>query len=180
LLYDEWEAPIVTAVEELATGLWNFDLLSRLHGAMIDMDLIAEAARTLADYRDGDPASSPYMKVAEVIEAGIVTMYARWFTGDAKLGDRWRPESPEDRELHRWLMDARHEVHAHADRTEERTLVNTNAMLGRDGPPIYAERRSSIPADKLREIAPMCDRQHARLWVETGKLKHALGSPATF
>jgi hypothetical protein len=65
------------------------------------------------------------------------------------------------------------------DRTAERTLVNTNAMAGIEAPPFYAERRSSIPAEKLREIAAMCERQHERLWVETAKLKQALDSPAT-
>jgi hypothetical protein len=180
VLYDEWESPIVTAFEELTRAVTDFDLLSRLHAAMIDMDLIAEAARALADHREGDVTDAPLVRVAPVVEAGIVTMYARSFTGEAKLGDRWRPVDEADRELHEWLMAARHGVHAHADRTEDRMLVDTNALAGVEGPPIYAERRKTIAPEKLRAIAEMCQRQHARFWIETGQLKLSLGSPATF
>jgi hypothetical protein len=178
------DCPVATAIEDLAEGLARFDLLTRLHIAMTDMDLIATTARELARYRhpiggDEEPVHSPYTLVEQAAEVGLVVMYARSFTGDAKLGDQWRPEDKGDRQLHRRLLDLRHQVHAHADFTDARTLVDTTSMLGGDGPPIYAEVRAQLSRQELTAIAELCERQFARFWTVTGELKLELGSPAS-
>ena len=177
VLYEEWDAPIGTALAELAGGLPDFDLLVRLHIMMTDMELVADAARDLAAARDDTSVQHPLRLVDGVLEVGIVTMYARSFTGEYAVGDRWRPEGGADRELHKKLIVARNEVYAHAVRTPSRTLVNTTALLGGDGPPIYAEQRDQLGAARLRAIEAMCRRQYKRLWAATAELKKKLGSP---
>jgi hypothetical protein len=177
VLYDEWEYPVSTALQEMVTAADNFQLLERLHIAMNDFQLVAAAAEALADDQEQELADRGLEPVARALEVGIVTMYARSFTGRARIGDRWKPEEPSDRELHDWLMERRHSIEAHADEVPERRLVT--AHVSEDGRPIYAELRERIPNDALRAIAAMCQRQHDRLWIATGELKHALGSPAT-
>jgi hypothetical protein len=184
VLWDSVERPISFAISELARTIGTFDQLSRLHSAMIDLEIIRDAATELAKYRhrsggEEQPAHDPYVLVEQVAEVGIVVLYARAWTGRARIGDRWLLESEPDRTLHAAILKLRQEVHAHADFTPERGLVDTNAMLGIEGPPIYAEFRSRLSREQLEAIATLADRQHTRLWHETAELKRALGSPAT-
>ena len=144
------------------------------------MSLVAEAARQLAQYgfdpgsRAG-PVHSPFAVVEEVMEVGLVVMYARSFTGNARLGESWRPTDAAGRALHQALIDARNGMYAHADWTNSRTLVDTNAMLGIAGPPVLAEQRSRTSKGRLVEIADLAERQSARFLEAAGRLKLRLG-----
>jgi hypothetical protein len=64
--------------------------------------------------------------------------------GNADLGDSWRPPAGPGRDLHEWIIELRMTVYAHADWTANKTIVDTNAMLGDTGPPMLAESRSSL------------------------------------
>jgi hypothetical protein len=108
------------------------------------------------------------------LESGVIVFYARSFTGHARLGDRWLPPEGPDRDLHYRLMELR-QHHAHADWTHTRTLVDTNAMLEIDGPPVLAEQRSRLSRDELEQIADLAERQHARFLEAAGWLKIELG-----
>jgi len=173
------------ALTDLAEGLVKFDLLTRLHIASTDMELVGGAARELGRYRHviggaDSPVHDPHALVTDVAEVGIVVMYARSFTGRAALGNRWKPKDPEQLALHNALVMARSSDHAHADFTPARRLVDTNAMLGGDGPPIYAEQRARFSKEQLLAIAELCEAQGARFYIAAGELKRELGSPAHF
>jgi hypothetical protein len=80
VLYSEWETPIITALEELARFVTTFDLLNRLHSAMIDMQLVAIAARELAGARERkETPNPPELAISAVLEVGVFAMYARSF-----------------------------------------------------------------------------------------------------
>jgi hypothetical protein len=180
IVWEESDSPVGVAIISSATDLLKFDLLRRLHSALWDMEMAGDAAADLAPYHheiggEEDPVQGPLAALSEVIEAGIVTLYTRNYTGNARLPGRWEPEE-EYRALHNQLMDMRHSVVAHADRTDARTLVNTNAMLGLDGT-VLAEQRSRISGENLRRIAELCKRQAARFYEETWHLKKELGIP---
>ena len=179
VLYDKWEFPIRTAVTELAQLVSRFRLLEQMHFAWTDVDLVRDAARALADdfeIEDHEAKSFPY--ISNVIELGIVCMYARAWTGNERLPDRWRPESAEDRELHEQVLDLRNTLFAHADRSPRRMLVNIHEDRP-DLPAVFAEARDPLRPDFLRRLADLCDRQYERLWLETGRLKIEIGSAAT-
>jgi hypothetical protein len=183
VLWDAWESPIVTALNELSRGAATYEQLRRMHIALTDMELVAIAARELARHRhtpgdeDAEVGHDPYWQVSEILEAGLVVVYARSFTGKAKLGGRWRPQGDEDLELHNGLLEARGRVHAHADFVSERTLINTTEMFDMEGPPVYAEARTHMSREELEAIAVLCDKQRDRFYVEAGRLKVELGSP---
>jgi hypothetical protein len=177
-------APVTSALVDLAESIGTFDQLSRLHSAMMDLDIIRDAARELARYRhpvggDEEPLHNPHWLLHKVAEVGIVVLYARAFTGRARLSETWLPEGAADREVHKRILRLRQEVYAHADFTPERGLVDINSMLGQSGPPIFSERRSQMSREQLEALASLADRQHARFWIETARLKRELGSPAT-
>jgi hypothetical protein len=177
VLYEEWERPITTAVTELARLVSLHALLERMHLAWTDLDLVRHAARELADDQERPNDEQKFFYIDNVIELGIVCMYARAWTGSERLPARWRPESEEDRALHEEILDLRNKLFAHSDRSPRRALININSDKP-DEPAVFAEQRDPLRADFLRNIADLCDRQYERLWLETGRLKHDIGSPA--
>jgi hypothetical protein len=46
-------------------------------------------------------------------------------------------------------------------------------------PVVFAEARDPLRPDFLRRLADLCDRQHDRFWLETGRLKLEVGSAAS-
>ena len=172
-------SPVRAALVELDEFLSRFGPLIQLHVASTDMDLVATAARELTRYRhrpgSADPvAHNPYTLVEGPLESGVIVVYARSFTGHARLGDRWLPPEGPGRDLHRRLLELR-QHHAHADWTHTRTLVDTNAMLEIEGPPVLAERRKRLTRDELEQIADLAERQHSRFLEAAGWLKIELG-----
>lgn len=179
VMWDESNAPVSAALAELVDFLEHYGPLIQLHVGSTDMELVADAARELARYRhviggDEEPVHSPYTLIEGVLETGLIVMYARSFTGRARLGDRWLPKEAADRVLHMKIMDER-QLHAHADWTGARTLVDTNKMLGIDGPPILAETRSQLSKQQLLDIADLAARQSSRFMEAAGELKMRLG-----
>jgi len=176
---------IAAAIDRLADEIRVPDLYVRLRLAAADMALVSTAATQLAQHRHrpGSPepvGHNPYAPIEPVLEAGIVVVYARNFTGGAALGRRWRPTSEEDRTLHKLLMVARSAVHAHADHTAYRSIVDTTAMLGMmESGPTFGVTHSQMSADTLREIAALCDRQRDRFDAKARALYPLLGRAAT-
>jgi hypothetical protein len=169
-------APVTTALEELVTFLQDFGALRQLHSADQDMDLVAYAAHELAKARDDEDVSNPLLQHHQVLETGLITMYARNFTGHARLGDSWLPPAGPSRDLHHWIITLRNTVYAHADWTASRTIVDTNAMLGLEGPPILAEQRSSLSKQELLDIAALAEDQQLRFNEASGEMKRRLGA----
>ena len=163
------------ALDELVAFLQNFGALRKVHAADQDMDHVAHAARSSANELEADEVG-PHTQVSQVLETGIVTMYARHFAGNARLGDSWLPPAGPARDLHNRIMNLRRTVYAHADWTGSRTIVDTNAMLGGTGPPILAEQRSSLSAQELLAIAELAEQQQLRFYEASGQLKQRLGA----
>jgi hypothetical protein len=177
ILFDvgEGDTPVLAALQEMVDFLDDFGALRKVHSADQDMDQVAYAAGLLADELEKDNLG-PYTLVSQVLETGIVTMYARHFTGNARLGDSWLPPAGPGLDVHNLIMRLRHTVYAHADWTASRTIVDTNAMLGGTGPPILAEQRSSLSAQQLRDIAKLAEQQQLRFYESSGQLKQRLGA----
>jgi hypothetical protein len=169
-------APVTTALEELVTFLKDFGALRQLHSADQDMDLVAYTARELAESRDDEDVSNPLLQHDQVLETGLITMYARSFTGKARLGETWLPPAGPSRDLHHKIIRLRNTVYAHADWTASRTIVDTNAMLGLEGPPILAEQRSSLSRQELLDIAELAEAQQVRFNIASGEMKRRLGA----
>jgi hypothetical protein len=105
-------------------------------------------------------------------------MYARPYLerGSGGVGARWRPKDGTDRELHERIIDElRHPYQAHADRTARRTLTDTSALLGLEGPPRFAEEWSRLPDAELERIADLADRQAARFTAAADEIGTQLG-----
>lgn len=164
--------PVADALMRLCVWVERYDLLRVLRLGAIDMEYAASAARALAD-EDG-----PARLWARVLETGLVVTYARPYldSNTRVVGRKWWPESPEDRELHqRIIEDVRSPYHAHTDRTPHRTLVDTTAMLGLDGPPTFAEGWSQLNTAKLEHLAELAERQAARLHAAADEIGAELG-----
>jgi hypothetical protein len=168
----DWSStePVLTALAALVKHLRAGDQYIRFRLAVIDMDAVSRAASALADTRPDGPAQGGQLAaVDDVLETGIVVTYARSFTGAAKLGDRWRPETQRARTLHHGLLAIRDEVHAHAGHTPHRSIVD---VTGESGvitilePPFAITK---ISGSMLREIAEMCDRQRGRFHAEAAR-----------
>lgn len=182
-------SPVADAMDEAVVLAEKWDLLRRLHSALMDMDQVAHAARELAAakkavkehaWSGGDADTDETRKLtqlAEVLETGAVTMYARHFTGNRRVPRAWEPRGKR-RAAHIRLMERRHTVIAHADETGERELVNTNAMLGVPGK-VLAEARRLMPRDDLLELAHHCERMYARYSDVVLQLKWDLGVAAS-
>jgi hypothetical protein len=69
----------------------------------------------------------------------------------------------------------RRQDYAHADWTGSRTLVDTNEILGIDGPPVLAEQRSRLSEERLLQIADLAEREGARFLDAAGELKMRIG-----
>jgi hypothetical protein len=165
------DAPLTVALSRLAKEVQLVDLYVRLRLAAADMAAVSVAATQLAQYRHrpGSPepvTHNPFAIVEEVLEAGLVVVYARSFTGHAQLPRSFWSTSDDDRDLHEQLMMARSAIHAHADHTAYRSIVNTTAMLGMEAEPSLSVAHTQMPAETLRKIAALCDRQLARLDAE--------------
>lgn len=164
--------PTAAALERLCSWVERFDRMRSLRLAAIDMEFVASTARSLAD-RDG-----PARLFERVLETGLVVTYARPYLASNRpgLGKRWRPESPEDRELHERMVDElRNPYHAHTDRTRHRTLIDTTALLGLDGPPIFAEAWNRLKDDELAQLADLADRQATRFAAAADMIGAELG-----
>jgi hypothetical protein len=157
--FEDEPAPVAAALVRLRDHVEGFDRLRRLRLAAIDMRLVEDTARGLAD-RNG-----PARLFERVLETGLVVTYARPYLskGAGGIGAKWRPKGDADLALHRRLIDElRHPYHAHADRTPRRTLTDTAAMLGLQGPPTYAEAWWRLTDAELAEIEDLARRQRQR------------------
>ena len=174
--------PATHALTRLAEHVAHFGALRRVHSAWIDMMHVADAASYLATYAheqgsEETPEMSPTVNVDPITEAGVVVMYARPYTGSAKLGHRWLPQGEENRALHKYLMNERNTTYAHYDWSDSRALVDNNVVLGIQGAPmILVEIRSRMPRDVLLRVADLAQRQSARFYEESGRLKSLLGA----
>jgi hypothetical protein len=115
------------------------------------------------------------------LESGLLTVYARPYLGSNRTGGvanikgRWEP-TDDDAELHRRLIeDLRGGYHAHAERTQYRTLIDTAAHLGLEGPPTYAEAWWRLTDEELDQIADLAVRQAKRFREEANRLGAELG-----
>lgn len=159
--------PTTHAMVTLVEALAELDDYVRLRLAAADMESVAFCASELAKYRHvpgslGPVPHSPWASVEDLLEVALVVVYCRSFTGDARLRDSWLPPAGEDRRLHDALMTRRSHVDAHADHTAHRSLVDTTAVLGGDGPPELALAWTQSSAQGLRSVAEMCERQRVR------------------
>ncbi len=165
-------APTAAALARLCEFVERFDHLRRLRLAEVDMGIVASTARQLAD------RLGPARLFERVLETGLVVTYARPYleSNRAGVGRKWRPESEADRKLHDWIIEElRHPYHAHADRTPRRTLTNTSAFLGLEGPPTYAEAWWRLTDEELLRIADIAERQEARFEAAARKVGAELG-----
>jgi hypothetical protein len=164
--------PVADALARLCVWVERYDLLRVLRLGAIDMQFAASAARALVD-EDG-----PARVLLRVLETGLVVTYARPYleSNTRAVGRKWWPHSPDDRKLHeRIIEDVRSPYHAHADRTPHRTLVDTAAMLGLDGPPTFAEGWSQLSIAELEHLAELAERQAARLHAAADEIGAELG-----
>lgn len=163
---------VADALGRLCVTLERYDKLRVFRLAAIDMEFAAATARALAD------ADGPVRIHARVLETGLVVTYARPYISSNRrlLGRRWWPTRPEDVALHERIIDElRHPYHAHPDRTALRTLVDTTAMLGIDGPSTFAEGWQRLSGSELEQLAGLAERQAARLAAEADELGAELG-----
>ncbi|MBA2741382.1 MAG: hypothetical protein H0U46_05170 [Actinobacteria bacterium] len=158
--FEHEAAPVLAAFDRLVTFLERFDKLRRLRLAAIDMRLVEQTARALLEV----PATVRLSK--RVLETGLVVTYARPYLDSNRsggVGGRWRPPSGADREFHHWVIDElRDTYHAHADRSPRRTITDTAAMLGVEGPPTYAEAWWSLTDSELEKLAELAGKQAER------------------
>jgi hypothetical protein len=131
------------------------------------------AGRALID-RDG-----PARMFERVLETGLVVTYARPYLDSNRtggVGGRWKPPGGLDRDFHRYVIDElRDTYHAHATRTDRRTLTDTTALLGLEGSPTFAETWSLLGPDELEHLATLAAAQAERFEVEARKLDRELG-----
>lgn len=169
---EDGPTPTGDALARLCSWVERYDLLRVLRLGATDMELAAAAARALAD-EDG-----PARLWARVLETGLVVTYARPYleANTRAVGRKWWPREPADRELHeRIIKDVRSPYHAHTDRTPHRTLVDTAAMLGREGPPTFAEGWSRLSTAELEHLAALAERQAERLHGAADEIGAELG-----
>lgn len=170
--FEDEPAPTAGALARLCEFVERFDRLRRLRLAAVDMGFVVSTARQLAD------RLGPARLFERVLETGLVVTYARPYleSNRAGVGRKWRPESEPDRKLHDWIIDElRHPYHAHADRTPRRTLTDTTAFLGLEGPPTYAEAWWRLTDEELAQIADLAERQEARFDAAARKVGAELG-----
>jgi hypothetical protein len=168
---DPVPAPVAAALKELADALERFDRLRRLRLAAIDMRLAERAAEALAD-REG-----PARLFERVLETGLVVTYARPYlhSNRAGLTENDAPTDEDGVGLHDELVTLRHQYHAHADRTNHRTLIDTTGYLGVNGPPRFAEMASRLSELQLARLADLARRQAERFEAEAARIGVELG-----
>jgi len=185
-IWSDSASPLADALDEAVAVAERWDVLRRLHSALMDMDQVAHAARELVTAKErGWPNVEDETKeirklnvLGEVLETGMVTMYARHFTGDRRLPGRWWPRGKR-KLVHDRLIERRNTVVAHADETTERKLI-TLPTEG-DGPPVtvIAEARQPMTEDDLREVVHHCKAMYARYSDAVLQLKSDLGIAAS-
>jgi hypothetical protein len=157
-------APIGAALERLCTFVEHFDRLRALQFAASDMRLACSTARGLAQ-------GGKLRDFQRQLETALVVIYARPYlpSNGLRLGGRWRPVRPADRELHDRIVDElRDPYHAHADRTRYRTLIDMSDEHGPDAR--FTESWSIIGKDFVPQVAVLANRQAARFEGASRKL----------
>lgn len=184
-IWAESSSPVADTLADAVRIARDYDLFRRLHSALMDMDLLVALARDLVaanedrrkefdDTADGDVSpASPLRLHQEALEVGMVTMYARHFTGKRRVPGKWEPKGKR-KSAHLKLMDRRNQVVAHMEHTETRVLVNPNAELGQPGN-VVMERREPIWDDDLAEYLHHFERMYVRYWDAVLQLKWDLG-----
>ena len=177
-IWTESTSPVADALDEAVEIASKYDLLRRLHSAWMDMDQIIHAARALLDYEDargkeGGHEHALAGPLHEVVETGIVTMYARHFDGDRALPRRWWPRGKR-KPVHDRLIARRNTVVAHADETTERWLVPLETVG--PGPPVFAvaEARRGMSSEQLAEMTHHSEALWRRYSDAVLELKRAL------
>ena len=170
-------SPVADAVDEAVEVAHEWDLLRRLHSALMDMDQIVHAARQLLDSKETEEVGV-LDAMHEVIETGLVTMYARHFDGDRQLPGRWWPRGKR-KVTHDKLVERRNTVVAHIDETSERKLVRL--PTSGEGPPVVVvgERRDVMQSDDVRELIRHCEALWRRYSDAVLQLKRDLGIGAS-
>ena len=145
----------------------------------MDIDQILHAARALLPAKDArDPESDELHPFAgpleEVIETGIVTMYARHFDGDRQLPRRWWPKGKR-KPVHDWLIVYRNTVVAHADETPVRKLVTLPTVGPGPRVTVIAEARQRMTTEELDELIHHCEALWRRYSDAVLELKWELG-----
>jgi hypothetical protein len=164
-------APAAAALRRVLYFVERFDKLRRFRLAEKDMRSVERTALALLE---GDTGYARIFK--RELETALVVIYARpYIHGTMQLPRGWRPKGS-DRKLHDLLIDTlRDPYHAHADRTRHRTLIDTTAYLGIDGPPTFAEAWWSLREPELEAIADLARRQAERLEAEANRIGAELG-----
>jgi hypothetical protein len=164
--FEDEAAPVAAALGRLLEFLERFDKLRRFKLAAIDMRF---AERTAAALRD---RNSPARIFQRVLETGLIVTYARpYLARRGGVKGKWLPEGDEAREFHRWLIDElRNPYHAHADRTERRTLMDTAAWFGFEGPPTYSEAWWRLTDEQLATLEAIAGRQAERFEAEADRI----------
>lgn len=180
--WSESSSPVADAVDEAVRIAERWDLQRRLHSAWMDMDQIVHATRALmnaaeARGREGEvhPLAGP---LREVLETGIVTMYARHFDGDRQLPRRWWPKGKR-KVVHDGLIARRNTVVAHADETTERQLVTLPTAGSGPRVTVVAEARRGMSTEDLVELIRHCEALWARYSDAVLELKRELGIAAS-
>lgn len=174
--------PVTDALARLTERVAQFGALRRIHSAWIDMMHVSEAAAYLANYAHREtgteiPPISPTVAFDAITEAGVAVMYARPYTGNARLGNRWAPQGAEDRALHGHLVNERNTTYAHYDWSDSRSLVDNNVVLGLQGAPvILVEVRTRMSHELLIQVADLAQRQSLRFYAEASNLKKLVGA----
>lgn len=168
----EGAAPFAEALERVLYSVERFDKLRRFRLAAKDMRGVEETARDLLD-RDG-----PARLYERMLETALVVVYARPYleSSTSGVGRKWWPAPGPDRELHERMIETRrHPYHAHSDRTRHRTLIDTTALLGLEGPPTFAEAWWRMTDSELEALADLALRQAQRLGAEANRIGAELG-----
>lgn len=168
----EGATPVAEALERVLYGVERFDKLRRFRLAAKDMRCVEETARDLLD-RDG-----PARVYERMLETALVVVYARPYleSSTSGVGRKWWPAPGPDRDLHERMIETRrHPYHAHSDRTRHRTLIDTTALLGLEGPPTFAEAWWRMTDSELEALADLARRQAQRLEAEGNRIGAELG-----
>jgi len=88
-----FDTPVTRAVRLLVNEVAPVDRYVRLRLAAADVESVATCARELARYRHrpgapGPVPHNPYAPIEDILEAGLVVIYARSFTGRAAAWQR--------------------------------------------------------------------------------------------
>ncbi|SRR6266496_391616 len=154
--------------------------LSALYWAQIHL----REARALCDLAASLPKEHRNVDVLFGLWTGIVVAYARSFTqnkGVSAIEAKFRRfGSKRDQSLHDRLIEMRHHLHAHKDRSWEEQVT---AKLGKpnfvskvfvtifsDGETEWEVQRPTFPEKHFSDVRQLCDLQTSRLKQESDKM----------